>query len=171
MALAWVAAGVAQACGVLRVALRCANVPRCVQLQRLASALSFGAGQVGIRRQPAVAVCATVCEAASRGKFCVLRVLGMRGGVCRLACELMWRYAALFNALCVAQLHDGNKVHHPARCVHLRWLSHDKRVTVHVCVRARYAGEGRSDYIWPGSACSARRKKVLLPWEGRKLFC
>ena len=68
----------------------------------------------------------------------------MRGGVCRLACELMWRYAALFNALCVAQLHDGNKVHHAACCVHSRWLSHDERVTVHACVRARYAGEGRS---------------------------
>ena len=49
-ALACVAAGLAQACGVLRVAWRCADVPRCVQLQRLASALSFGAGQVGIRR-------------------------------------------------------------------------------------------------------------------------
>ena len=57
VALAWVAAGVAQACGVLRVALRCANVPRCVQLQRLASALSFGAGPVGIRRQLAGTVC------------------------------------------------------------------------------------------------------------------
>ena len=89
-ALACVAAGVAQACGVLRVAWRCADVPRCVQLQRLASALSFGAGLVGIRRQPAVAVCAAVCEAASREKFCVLGVLGMRGGVCRLACKRMW---------------------------------------------------------------------------------
>ena len=58
------AAGVAQACGMLRVAWHGANVPRCVQLQRLASALSIGAGPVGIRQQLAGAVCAAVCEAA-----------------------------------------------------------------------------------------------------------
>ena len=71
------AAGVAQACGMLRVAWRGANVSRCVQLQRLASALSFGAGLVGIRWQPAVAICAAVCEAASRMEFCVQGVLGI----------------------------------------------------------------------------------------------
>ena len=90
------AAGVAQACGMLRVAWRGANVPRCVQLQRLASALSFGAGPVGIRRQLAGAVCAAVCEAASRGKLCVLGVLGIRRGVCRVCVRVNFVICSIF---------------------------------------------------------------------------
>ena len=80
----------------------------------------------------------------------------------------MWRYAALFNALCVAQLHDGNKVHHAACCVHSRWLSHDKRVTVHAYVRARYAGEGRS--VLAGQRVLSEEKKSPSPMGGEKTF-
>ena len=163
------AAGVAQACGMLCVAWHGANVPRCVQLQRLASALSFGTGPVGIRRQLAGAVCAAVCEAAPRVKIWALDVLGTRGRVFRGACLCQRWSAAVMCALCSVRLHAGSKVHCVACCVHSRRVKHDKRVSSFVSVRAKVAGEARSGLAGQEGVQRAR-KSSISHGRGEKLF-
>ena len=152
------AAGVAQACGMLCVAWHGANVPRCMQLQRLASALSFGAGPVGIRRQLAGAVCAAVCEAAPRVKIWALDVLGTRGRVFRGVCVCQRWSAAVMCALCSVRLQVGSKVHCVACCVHSRRVKHDKCVSsfVSVCFRSVFSLSVHSHYLFSLSVHSHR---------------